>query len=163
MNLSDTMLQALNVQFAKEMSSAYLYAAMSADCTVKGRKGSARWFFLQSKEELDHARKIYEYILERGGRPVYAQMDKPQEEWDSLRSAFEASLEHEKYITRSILELVDLAGEQKDTPTGIFLQWFVSEQLEEEAQVEDILTTMDMVGENKQGLFMLDRELGARE
>lgn len=163
MKLNDTMLQALNVQFGKELSSAYLYAAMSADFSVKGRNGSARWFFLQSKEELDHARKIYEYILERGGRPVYAPMDKPQESWDSLKSALEASLAHEKFITKSILELVDLAREQKDTPTEIFLQWFVSEQLEEEAQVEGILTTIDLVGDNKNGLFMLDRELGARE
>ncbi len=163
MKITKKMSDALNDQFAKEMFSAYLYAAMSADCTFKGRKGSARWFFLQSKEELDHARKIYEFMLDRGAKPVYAQLDKPQESWDTLRKAFEASLAHEQFISDSILNLVKTAKELDDTPTEIFLQWFVTEQIEEEAAVEDVLTRLEQVGEDNRGLYMLDRELGARE
>jgi ferritin len=163
MDMQKKMTEALNVQMNKEMFSAYLYMAMSADCKVKGWNGAARWFFSQAQEELAHARKFYEYILDRRQRPVFDKMDKPQESWDSLKSAFEAALEHEKFISASILELASVAKDLGDVPTEIFLQWYVSEQIEEEASVDEILTKFTQISDKGSGLYMLDKELGARE
>lgn len=163
MDIQKKMIDALNVQMNKEMFSAYLYMAMSADCKVKGWNGASRWFFAQAQEELAHARKFYEYILDRGERPVFDKMDKPQESWETLKSAFEAAMEHEKFISASILELVGLAKDLGDVPTEIFLQWYVTEQIEEEASVDEILTKFSQVSETGNGLYMLDKELGARE
>jgi ferritin len=163
MEIKKEMIDALNVQMNKEMFSAYLYMAMSADCKVKGWDGAARWFFAQAQEELAHARKFYEYILDRGERPVFDKMDKPQENWSSLKSAFEAALEHEKFISQSILDLLTVAKKLEDTPTEIFLQWYVTEQVEEEASVDEILVKFDQISDKGNGLYMLDKELGARE
>lgn len=157
------MLDALNEQMAKEIGSAYLYGAMSADFSVNDWNGFARWMMSQAKEEMSHGQKIYEYILERGGRPVFTALEKPQESWDSPKAAFEASLKHEKFITSSIDGLVNLARKIDDKATEYFLQWFVTEQVEEESTVEGILAKFDKFGDKNQGLFLLDRELGARE
>jgi ferritin len=94
---------------------------------------------------------------------VFDKMDKPQESWDSLKSAFEAALEHEKFISASILELASVAKDLGDVPTEIFLQWYVSEQIEEEASVDEILTKFTQISDKGSGLYMLDKELGARE
>lgn len=163
MELKKELLDALNEQMGKEMFSAYLYMAASADCKVKGWNGSAHWFSAQAQEELAHARKLYEYILDRGQRPVFGQLDKPQESWGSLKEAFAAAMEHEKFISASILDLVKQARKADDTATEIFLQWFVTEQIEEEASVDEILTKFNQISETGNGLYLLDKELGARE
>ncbi len=163
MKITQEMIDALNGQFAKEMYSWYLYMAMSSDATYKGRRGAGFWFFKQAEEELSHARKIYDYILDRGGKPEFAQLDKPQGTWDSLKAAFEGALAHEQYISESIIALVKKARELDDTPTEIFLDWFVSEQVEEESTVEGIIQMIGQVGEEGRGLFMIDKELGARQ
>lgn len=163
MEIKKEMTDALNEQMNKEMFSAYLYMAMSADCKVTGWNGAAHWFFGQAQEELAHARKFYEYLLDRGERPVFGQMDKPQESWKSLKSAFEAAMSHEKFISASILDLVKLAKKLDDTPTEIFLQWYVTEQIEEEASVDEILVKFSQISETGNGMYMLDKELGARE
>lgn len=162
MTIDTTLVERLNDQFAKEMFSAYLYGAMSADCKYKGFNGAARWFFAQAEEELSHARKIYEFILDRGAKPIYSALEKPQESWGSLKEAFEAALEHERFISASILDLYKTAKKVDDTPAEIFLQWFVTEQVEEEASVEEVLVKISQVGEDSRGIYMLDKELGAR-
>lgn len=157
------MLDALNVQFNKELASALIYAAMAADFAVKNFNGFARWMTLQAQEETSHAMKIYEFILDRGGRPVYEAMEKPQQSWDSPQKAFEAALAHEQFITQSIDELAGLARKLDDKPAEVFLHWFISEQVEEESTVETILGKFDLIGSNANGLYMLDKELGSRE
>jgi ferritin len=155
-------LAALNDQMNKELFSAYLYAAISADFAAEDWNGFAHWMTAQAKEEMEHAQKIYEFTLDRGGRPVFAALDKPQETWDSPKAAFEASLKHEQFITASIDELVNVARKLDDKAAEIFLQWFVTEQVEEEASVEAVLAKLERIGDHGQGMFMLDRELGAR-
>ncbi len=162
MKIKQEMLDALNEQFAKERNSAYLYEAMASDSIFKNRKGIGAWFTRQAQEELIHAEKIYGFILERGGKPVFSQLDKPQASWDSLREVFEATLEHERFISDSIITLVKKAKELDDTPTELFLSWFVTEQVEEESSVEEILVKLDQIGDDNRGIYMLDKELGAQ-
>ncbi len=154
---------ALNVQFNKELASALIYAAMAADFSVKGFNGFARWMTLQAKEETSHAMKFYEFILDRGGRPVFSAMEKPQESWNSPQEAFEAALAHEQFISKSIDELAGLARKLDDKAAEVFLHWFISEQVEEESTVESILDTFSLIGSNAQGIYMLNKELGSRE
>ncbi len=162
MKVRQEMIDALNDQFAKERNSAYLYEAMATDTIYKNRKGIGSWFIRQAQEELVHASKIHDYILERGGKPVFELLGKPQESWESLREVFEATLAHERFISESIISLVKKARELDDTPTELFLSWFVTEQVEEESTVEEILVKLDQVGEDNRGVYMLDRELGAQ-
>ena len=160
--ISKAVEQALNDQFNKELSSAYIYAAMAADFESKNYSGFARWMTAQAKEEVEHAQKIYHFLLERGGRPLYDTVEKPQESWASVREAFAHALKHERFITKSIDELVNTARKHDDKAAEVFLQWFVSEQVEEESTVESILAKFDLAGEDKRGLYLLDKELGAR-
>ncbi len=155
--------KAFNEQMNKELASAYIYAAMAADFAVKNYNGFSRWMIAQAKEEMAHAQKFYEFLLERGGRPLYDTLGKPQETWNSVRAAFEHALKHEQFITKSIDELVNLARKEDDKAAEIFLQWFVSEQVEEEDSVETVLAKFEMAGEDNRGLYLLDKELGSRE
>ena len=161
--MDQKLLDALNEQLREEINSAYLYMAMSSDMKVKNWNGTAQWFQIQAQEETLHAMKIYTFIHDRGGQPILPAIDKPQVSWDSALSAFEATLKHEKYITSCIHNLVDKARETKDHATETFLQWFVTEQVEEEATADDIIQQIKMIGDNNQFLFLLDRELGARQ
>ncbi len=161
--IKKTMEQALNEQMNKEISSAYIYAAMAADFAVQDYNGFSSWMIAQAKEEMAHAQKFYTFLLERGGRPLYDTVQKPQESWPSIRAAFEHALKHEQFITKSIDELVNLARKEDDKPSEIFLQWFVTEQVEEESTVESILTKFGQAGEDNRGLYLLNKELGARE
>lgn len=155
--------KALNEQINKEMFSWYLYTSMSSYFSDLSFDGFANWMMMQALEELSHARKIYEYVIDRGGRAILEQIDKPQAEWDSPMAAFEGAYEHEQYITKSIHDLVDVAVAEDDKATQIFLNWFVEEQVEEEATVSAIVDKFKMMGDFKGGIFMLDRELGARQ
>ncbi len=154
---------ALNEQFNKELGSALIYAAMAADFSVKGYNGFAKWMTLQAKEETEHAYKIYNFILDRGGRPVYDALEKPQESWEGPVKIFEAALAHEQFITKSIDDLAGLARKLDDKAAEVFLQWFISEQVEEESTVETILDSFSLMGVDKRGLYLLNKELGARE
>ena len=117
---------------------------------------------LQSQEEYDHAMKFYDFILKIGGEVKLAAIEAPQTDWKSPLTIFEDALNHERFISKSIFEIMDLSIEEKDHPTKSFLQWFVDEQVEEEETVQKIVETFKMIGDNKSGLFMLDRELGSR-
>jgi len=160
--LSKTMLNALNKQINKEIYSAYLYMSMSAYSQFIGFKGFANWFMVQYNEEMEHAMKIYTYVNDQGEKVKLMAIDEPPVEFESPMDMFEKTLDHEKFITKSINELVDLATEEKDHATKIFLQWFVTEQIEEEGNDNDIINQLKLIGENGNGLLMLDRELGGR-
>jgi len=124
--------------------------------------GFANWTRIQYEEEVTHALKIMDFINERGGRVKLEALDKPQFEWDTLLEMFEDVLEHEKFITKSINELVELAMEEKDYATNSMLQWYVDEQVEEEANASEILEKLEMIGDNNSGIFMLDSKLADR-
>jgi ferritin len=160
--LSEKMIAALNGQINKEMYSAYLYMDMSAHCTYEGLDGFANWFMVQYNEEISHAMKIYDYVNDQGGKVVLEAIEKPPESFGTPLEMFEATLNHEQFITKSIYDLVTLANEEKDYATQIFLQWFVTEQIEEEANDNELIAKLKLIGEDGNGLYMLDKELLTR-
>ncbi|MGB9824659.1 MAG: ferritin [Candidatus Hydrothermia bacterium] len=161
--LTKRMEEALNRQINEEMYSAYLYLSMSAYFASINLSGFSHWLYVQYHEELEHAEKIFKYIIERGGKVKLSAIKEPDFEWKTPRDAFEAVVKHEKYITSRIYELLEIAEQEKDRATFAMLQWFVNEQVEEEAHSEEILARLEMIGDSKQGLLMLDRELAQRK
>jgi len=160
--ISDKMTAALNGQINAEMYSAYLYLSMSAFAAYKGWDGIAGWLSAQAMEEMTHAHKLYGYVNSQGGRVLLDAIEKPPAEFESARDIFAKTLEHEKKVTASINALVNLAIQEKDHATNAFLQWFVTEQVEEEEHAGTILARFELAGDHVGALFMLDRELGAR-
>jgi len=156
------MTEALNKQINNEIYSAYLYLSMSAHSTFIRLKGFANWFMVQYQEEMVHAMKIYDYINAQGGQVELMAVAQPPTEFGSPLEMFEKTLEHEKFVTKCINDLVDLAIEEKDHASNIFLQWFVTEQIEEEANDNEIISKLKLVGKEGNGLFMIDKELAAR-
>jgi ferritin len=160
--LSRKMEEALNGQINKEMYSAYLYMSMSAHSTNLGLPGFANWFMVQYHEEMEHAMKIYDYVNDQGGKIKFYAIDEPLSIFKDVMDMFQKTLKHEQFITKSINELVDLAIKEKDHATQIFLQWFVTEQIEEEGNDNDIIAKLKLTGDKGNGLFMIDKELGNR-
>lgn len=160
--LSKKVEEALNEQLSREMYSAYLYMSMSAYSTNRGLKGFANWFMVQYHEEMLHAMKLYEYINLQGGRVVLKALAGPPSEFESPLDMFRRTLEHEQFITRSINNLMETAISEKDHATQIFLQWYVTEQVEEESSDNEIIAQLNIIRDDPQGLMMLDRELAAR-
>ena len=154
--------QALNEQVNAEMYSAYLYLSMESYFKSLNLNGFATWMRAQTQEEMMHALKIYDFIIERGGRVLLKPIEGPQTKWDSSLAVFEAVSKHEQKVTSLINNLVDLAIEEKDHATNSFLQWFVNEQVEEEASADGIVQQLTMMENAPGGMFMLDRELGQR-
>jgi len=153
---------AFNKQINAELFSAYLYLSMSAYFESENLAGMANWMRVQAQEELGHAMKFFDFINERDGRVILAQVDAPKTQWDSPLDAFGDAYRHEQKITGLIHELVDLSLSEKDHAANTFLQWFVTEQVEEEASVLTIVDKLKMVGDNSVAVFMLDGELGQR-
>jgi ferritin len=153
---------ALNNQIREEMFSAYLYLSMSAWFQTLNLKGFANWMMVQNQEEIVHATKIFNFISERNGTVKLQKIDQPQHEWKSPLEAFEAAYKHEQHITGCINDLVHLAVEERDRATQVFLDWFVNEQVEEEANADDIVQNLKLVDNNGHGILMLDREFGQR-
>ncbi|PIE71180.1 MAG: ferritin [Deltaproteobacteria bacterium] len=160
--MKQRMLDALNAQINAETYSAYIYFSMSAYLKSINLDGFASWMEAQAMEELAHTKKFYDYVHQRGGRIRLAAIDAPQFSWDSPLNVFEEALAHEAYITGRINELVEIAQEEKDHATQIFLQWFVTEQVEEEESVGGVVNQLRQVDGIAGGLFMLDREMGQR-
>jgi ferritin len=160
--LSDKMAQALNEQVNKEFYSAYLYLAMAAYFSDTGLSGFAQWMRSQAQEEVFHAMKFHDFVLERGAAATLKAIAEPQASWKSSLEAFENALEHERFVTKSIDELVAVAEKEKDNASRIFLQWFVTEQVEEEDSVGEVVNKLKLIGKDGSGLYMLDRELGSR-
>jgi ferritin len=159
----EKIIKILNKQINEELFSSYLYLSMSSYFSSNNLDGFAKWMRIQSQEENEHAMKIYEYILQRDGKVVLTTIETPKAVWKSPLEAFQDALKHEKHISSCIHKIVDLAIQEKDHPTSNFFQWFVSEQVEEEANATNVLEKLKMIGDNKGGLFMLDRELGQRQ
>ncbi len=160
--ISKKMQDALNEQVNAELYSAYLYLSMEAFFRSKNLNGFANWMKVQTQEEMAHVMKIYGFIDERGGRIRLKAIEGPPTEWATPLAVFEAVLEHEQKVTGLVNDLVDLAIKEKDHATNSFLQWFVSEQVEEEASADAAIQQLKMVESAPGGMFMFDRELGQR-
>ncbi|MGD2269743.1 MAG: ferritin [Desulfobacterales bacterium] len=160
--LSEKIEKALNDQLNAELYSSYMYLSMHAYFKSTGLEGFANWMYAQAQEEVTHGMKFYEFINQRGGRVILQQIDTPPFEWASPLEVFEATLKHEQKVTGLINDLVELASQEHDHATNIFLQWFVSEQVEEEESVEGVLQQLRLLSDAKGGLFMVDRELAKR-
>lgn len=160
--LKERIEKAFNEQINAETYSAYLYWSMSAALEDMGLKGFANWMRVQAQEEMTHAAKFFGYIVERGGRVKLTAIAAPPAEWKDLQAIFEETLKHEQHVTSLINGLVDLSIEARDHASGSFLQWFVTEQVEEEATAQEILGMVKLASGSPGSLFMLDKEMGQR-
>ncbi len=161
--ISKKMTNALNLQMNREFFNSRLYLSMAAYFESINMPGAARWMMAQSHEETEHAMRLYDHLRERGARILLAAIEAPPTKWASPLAAFEAAYEHECKVSREFDEHMALAQSEKDYATTIFLQWFVKEQVEEEASADEIVQKIKMIGDHKGGLFMLDRALGERQ
>ena len=153
---------ALSAQIKHEFYSSYLYLAMSAHCETKNYSGIAKWLKVQSEEEYGHAMKLFHYVQERGAAVVLQIIDQPPVNFGEPLELFKKVLKHEQKVTALITALYELAAKEKDYPTQFMLQWFVTEQVEEEKNVTDIIDQIVRVGDTPVSLMMLDRQLGMR-
>jgi len=154
--------ESINKQIAAELYSAYLYLAMAAYFETENLNGMGQWMKAQAFEEMYHAMKFYDYVNERGGKVVFLGIDKPPAEWDSPLAAFTAAYDHEVKVTGMINDLVDIARSENDKATESFLNWYVDEQVEEEANADEIVNKLKLMAGAPGGLFMLDEKLGQR-
>ncbi len=160
--ISKTMQDAINDQIQAETYSSYLYLSMSAYCDSINLKGIAHWMRVQSQEETGHALKFFDYVNARDGRVLLKEIAQPPQEWKSVRDVFDQALEHERKVTGLIYKLSDQAATERDYATQQLLQWFIAEQVEEEANASEIVEKLKMIGESSNAIFMLDHELGKR-
>ncbi len=160
--LSKKLLSVLNEQIHHEFDAANLYLSMAAYCGDKGFSGFSNFFVAQAEEERFHGMKIYHFINELGAKAVISGLPEPQQDFEGPTNTFKAALEHEMKVTELIHNLLDIAHEEKHYPTISFLQWFVDEQVEEEASFQEILDKLEIIGESRSGLYALDQELGTR-
>ena len=160
--ISQKMQDAFNDQINAELYSSYLYLAMSGYFESVNLPGCGNWMRVQAQEEIVHAMKMYHFVVERGGRVEMQPIEGPPKEWDSPLAAFEAGYGHEQKVTARINNLMDTAIGEKDHASQIFLQWFVSEQVEEEASADEVVQQFKKVGDKGHVILMLDRELGKR-
>ena len=160
--MSQTMQDALNEQMKHEFYSSYLYLSMSAYCDGMNLPGLSRWMRAQAQEEAKHAMKIFDHILDRGGRVSLDQIDRPPAQFATPREVFDQAHRHEQQVTASINRVYGLAMDERDFASKVFLDWFVQEQVEEEKTSGLLAEQLRMVGEDRPGLLMLDRDLGQR-
>ena len=160
--ISKKLHDAINAQINAELWSAYLYLAMSMDAETKGYKGVANWFYVQFKEEQDHARIFMNYLNSVDAKVTLLPIDEVPATWDSVLAMFKQTLEHEKKVTSLINNLATIANEDRDFASINRLVWFIDEQVEEEENARDMITAVEAVEENKYGMYMLDKELAAR-
>jgi ferritin len=161
--ISKKLVKMLNDQINEEFYSSYLYLSMSAHFLSLNLNGFAHWMKIQVREELNHGMKIFEYLYERNESATLDAIKKPPVKWDSPLKMFEETLKHEKHISERFNILMTQAIEDKDYATQNFLQWFISEQVEEEASALENINKMNLIGDSRGSLYMLDRELGKRE
>jgi len=160
--LNKKMLGALNDQINEEYYSAYLYLSMAAHAEAINLKGLGNWFRVQVLEETAHVMKFFDFVLARRGRVELKAVAGPKTDWESPLAMFEDTLKHEQQISARINKLVKLSVDESDPATQAFLQWFVTEQVEEEAAADEILQQLKLIGDAPAGLFLLDRELAKR-
>lgn len=153
---------AINEQIRAEFHSAYVYLGMSAWCVENNLPGFAHWLRMQWQEETMHAMKLFDFLHSRGGSAQLLSIDAPSHSWSSPLDIFQHVREHEMAITERINVLYDLALEHRDRPLQILLQWFINEQVEEEAQVQDIVERLKLIGGDGPSVYLLDRQLSGR-
>jgi ferritin len=160
--LSNKMEQAINQQINAEMYSSYLYLSMATYFESISLAGMSNWMRQQAQEEMFHAMKMFDFVCERGGRVTLMAIEEPPSEWSSVLDVFENVLAHEQKVTGLINNLVNHALDERDHATNIFLQWFVSEQVEEEDTAGSLVDKLKLIDNDANGLFMLDTELANR-
>ena len=160
--LNDTMLDTLNEQLNGEIYSSYLYFSMAGYFESLSLKGFANWMEIQAQEEIMHAHRIYKYIVDKGSRPRMAPVDAPPHDWESPLDAMEKVYAHECTISQQINACVTLSLQENDHSTNTMMQWFVSEQVEEEASADEVVQKLKLISDNSTGLFLLDSDLGKR-
>ncbi len=160
--MDEKMVEALNGQLNAELYSSYLYLSMGTYFESRDMSGFSNWMRVQAQEELAHAMKIHDYVIQRGDRVILTQIDSPPIDWDSTQAAFEHVYSHEIKVTGLINKLVDLSISLGDHATNNFLQWFVAEQVEEEESSSGVLKKVKMAKESTTGILMLDNELAQR-
>ncbi len=155
--------EAMNEQINKELYSAYLYLSMSAYCEAENLPGAARWMRIQAQEEVGHALKLFDHVTARKGRVVLKAIEMPPPVWKSPLEMFEEALTHERKVTSSINRLYEVALNENDYATQMGLQWFITEQVQEEDNAGRVVEQLRRVADQPMGLLMLDRQLGERE
>jgi ferritin len=160
--LSRKMADALNEQIQKEFYSSYLYLAMAVHFEAANLGGFAHWMRLQSQEEWGHGLRIFNHVIERGGRVELRAIEKPTSEWKSHEAVFEAVLAHEQFVTASIHKLYEAALQEKDYAAQVELQWFIKEQVEEEKNASEVVEQLKLIEGRGEALLMLDKQLGKR-
>lgn len=157
--LSKTIEKALNDQIKIEAESSQIYLAMACWAEVKGLEGVAGFMYAQSDEERDHMLKLVKFVNERGGHAQISELNAPNVTFESFKDMFEMLFQHEVFVSKSINELVHISLEEKDYATHNFLQWYVAEQIEEEAVARTILDKISLIGDDKGGLYLFDRDI----
>lgn len=160
--INKSLQDAMNDQINKELYSSYLYLSMAAFLEEKNLPGFAHWMRIQETEEREHAMKFYDYMVERGGRVILKAIDAPKTEWKSTLELAEEVAAHEAMVTASIYTLYELALQEKDYPTQIMLQWFISEQVEEEKNAAEIVSNLKLIEDRGTAILMLDHRLAKR-
>lgn len=160
--INEKMEKAFNFQINKELYSSYLYLSMSAYLQSSGLPGFANWMRVQAEEENFHAMAMFDYVLERGGNVSLEAIDAPSKKWESVLSVYENVLSHEEYVTSLINQLADVADEVKDRAAASFIQWFIDEQVEEEATASDFVNKLKLISSNGDALFSMDKDAAAR-
>jgi ferritin len=160
--LKKSMQKAINDQINAEIYSSYLYLSMAGHCQANDLNGMANWFRVQAQEELVHVMKFFSYVTDKGGRALLEAVAKPPGDWTSPQDLFQNVLAHEESVTARINKLLEQAAKENDHTTVTFLQWFVNEQIEEEASVRQIIGQLKLMGDSGQGIYLLDRELATR-
>ena len=161
--VSEKINEIMNEQINKEFFSGYLYLSMSAHLHELGLFGFSSWLKIQAREEVEHGLKLLDYLLERNSYVTLRQIRTPEFEFKGVKSVFETLYEHEKCITHSVMNIAKLAEEECDRMTLSFIDWFIEEQTEEEQRVHDIIKRLEIFGEEKASLYLMDKELGLRE
>ena len=160
--MKQQVLDGINAQIKNELYSGYLYLAMSAHFEAENLEGFAHWMRLQAQEELAHAMRLFDHVARMGGRVVLKAIDQPPSEFGSPLSIFQQALQHEREVTRQVYELYELAQREREHATELELQWFINEQVEEEDNASTAVDQLDLAGDNRAALLMLDREFGER-
>jgi ferritin len=157
--ISKEMTSLINLQINRELFSAYFYLNLSAHAKASNLTGTAAWFMAKHYEEMAHAYKIYNYLIDQDARVSLSQVEAPPSDVEGAVNMFELTLEHEREVTSAINDIVDYALSEKDHATNVFFQWFVTEQIEEEATVNDIIGRLRLFGDQGQALLLIDNEL----
>jgi ferritin len=157
--ISNDMASRINAQINRELYSSYFYLSLSAHAEASNLKGTAAWFMAKHLEEMTHAHKMYRYLIDQDATVQLSEVAAPPAQIEGVLQMFEQTLEHERAVTAAINDIVDHALSEKDHATNVFLHWFVTEQIEEEATVNDVLGRLRLFGDQGQGLLLIDNEL----